>query len=196
MMKTGMIKLGWLRNAVLCLWAGLAGNAWATDQVFDAGVLTSLAPYTQIVNHVLPNEALGTAFVDFVNFKIADGANTSSVAVNLNLQPFLNIDNLLLSLYSGQNATGSLLEGPVGSGVTLVSSLLTNTDYSLQITGLTSGSLGGSYSTAIAVVPEADAWAMMLIGLGMVGFVLRRNARALSAPPQHNEVNGNEPNEH
>jgi hypothetical protein len=34
--------------------------------------------------------------------------------------------------------------------------------------------LGGSYSTAIAVVPEAESWTMMLVGLGMVGMVLRR----------------------
>lgn len=163
-----------VRNALICLGAGLAGNAWATDQTFSAGVLTPAAPYTQIVNHVLPSEAVGTSFTDFFNFQISDGGNASSVAVNLNLQPFLNIDNLLLGLYSGQNASGSLLDGPVGSGVTLTASLLTNTDYSLKVSGLTSGSLGGSYSTAIAVVPEAESWTMMLVGLGMVGMVLRR----------------------
>lgn len=164
----------WMINAVFGAWALFVGSAWAIDNTFYAGVLTSAAPYTQIVNHVLPNEPVGTSFADYFNFQIAGGGSASSVAVNLNLQPFLNIDNLLLELYSGQNAFGNLLDGPVGSGVTLTANLLTNTDYSLKVTGLTTGSLGGSYTTAIAVVPEAERWSMMLIGLVMVGFVLRR----------------------
>ncbi len=189
-MKKSINVFRWVRNSALCLWAGLAGNAWATDQVFNAGVLTTVAPYTQIVNHVLPSEAIGTAFVDFFNFQISDGGNASSVAVNLNLQPFLNIDNLELSLYAGQNAFGSLLDGPVGSGVTLTASLLTNTDYSLKVSGLTSGSLGGSYSTAIAVVPEAESWTMTLIGLGMVGIVLQRKARILAVETDNPKTDG------
>ena len=173
-----MNGLKMLARTVIALLAAVAANAaWATDYTFNLGVWNPSTPYTQIVNHTLPGESVGTAFVDFFNFQVAGGGNASSVAVNLNLDPFLNIANLQLGLYSGQNALGSLLDGPVGSGVTLTANLLTNTDYSLRVTGVTSGSLGGSYSTAIAVVPEAQTWVMMLLGLGLVGSAWQRKPR-------------------
>jgi hypothetical protein len=41
-----------------------------------------------------------------------------------------------------------------------------------QFTLLSNGAL--SYTTNVAAVPEADTWAMMLLGLGFMGFVARR----------------------
>jgi len=173
-----MNGLKMLARTVIALLAAVAANtAWATDYTFNLGAWNPSTPYTQIVNHTLPGEPVGTAFVDFFNFQVAGGGSASSVAVNLNLDPFLNIANLQLGLYAGQNGLGSLLDGPVGSGVTLTANLLTNTDYSLRVTGVTSGSLGGSYSTAIAVVPEAQTWVMMLLGLGLVGLAWQRKSR-------------------
>ena len=169
-------------NAVVFLLAGIASSAWSADYTFNAGALVTGTPYTQIVNHVLPAEPAGTSFIDLFNFQIVGGGTAaSSVAVNLNLAPFLNIVNLQMSLYSGQNALGSLLDGPMGSGVTLMANLEPNTDYSLKVSGLTAGSLGGSYSAAIAVVPEAQTWSMILTGLAMVGLVLHRNKHRHSA---------------
>ncbi|MBI5750765.1 MAG: PEP-CTERM sorting domain-containing protein [Hydrogenophilales bacterium] len=167
----------WKKMAVLMLalsGVGASAGAWATDYTFNVGTLVSGTPYTQVVNHVLPAEPVGTTFMDIFNFQIGSVTGASSIAVNLNLVPFLNIDNLQLGLYSEQNA---LWSGLVGSGVTLSSYLLTNTNYYLKITGTTSGTLGGAYTTAISAVPEAESWAMMLAGLGLVGFALRRNNR-------------------
>lgn len=55
-------------------------------------------------------------------------------------------------------------------------------NYYLKIEGSTaSGSniLGGAYSAGITVspVPEAETWAMMAVGLGLVGMQLRRRTR-------------------
>jgi len=181
-----MTVLRMMAKAAIALLAALAGNSvWASDYTFNLGAWNPATPYTQLVNHVLPDEPLGTAFTDFFNFQVADSGSASSVAVNLNLDPFLNIDFLQLGLYSGQNGSGSLLNGPVGSGVTLTANLLTNTDYSLKISGVTSGSLGGAYSTAIAAVPEADTWAMMMVGLGMVGVALQRKRKLFAAASNH-----------
>lgn len=175
-----------LARALFVLLTAMAANsAWATDYTYNLGAWNPSMPYTQLVQHTLPGEPVGTAFTDFFNFQIASGTGASGVAVNLYLDPFLNIDFLQLGLYSGQNGLGSLLDGPVGSGVTLTANLLTNTDYSLKITGITSGSSGGAYSTAIAAVPEADTWAMMLVGLGMLGVVLLRKRKLFTTPISH-----------
>lgn len=45
----------------------------------------------------------------------------------------------------------------------------------LNITGVTSGTLGGLYSGSIAAaVPEPETYAMLLAGLGLMGAVVRR----------------------
>lgn len=155
---------------------GLAGLAGATDYTTNVGTIAANTPYTQIVNHLAPAELMGTSFMDMFNFQVG-GSGFSSVAVSLDLNPYLDIPNLALALYSGQNAVGSLLAGPVASGVTLSYMLMTNTDYSLKVTGQTAGALGGSYTLGIAAVPEADSWMMMLAGLAVTGFVARRFGR-------------------
>jgi hypothetical protein len=39
----------------------------------------------------------------------------------------------------------------------------------------------GTYSVSIAAVPEAETWAMMLVGMGLVGWQLRRKVKASAA---------------
>lgn len=50
--------------------------------------------------------------------------------------------------------------------------------YYLNITGVTSGTLGGAYSGSIEVspVPEPESFAMLLAGLGLMGAVVRRRS--------------------
>ncbi|SFW30094.1 PEP-CTERM protein-sorting domain-containing protein [Nitrosovibrio sp. Nv17] len=50
----------------------------------------------------------------------------------------------------------------------------------LNITGVTSGTLGGLYSGSISVspVPETETYAMLLAGLGLMGAVVRRRNAA------------------
>ena len=47
------------------------------------------------------------------------------------------------------------------------------------------GTFGGrsvsTFGVTVAVVPEAETWAMMLIGMGLVGWQLRRKAKASAA---------------
>jgi hypothetical protein len=156
---------------------GFAASAGATDYTTNMGTIAPNTPYTQIVNHLAPAEPMGTSFMDLFNFQVG-GSGFSSVAVNLDLSPYLDIPDLALALYSGQNAVGSLLAGPVASGVTLSYMLMTNTDYSLKVTGQTAGSLGGSYTLGVAAaVPEANSWLTMLAGLALVGFAASRFGR-------------------
>lgn len=49
----------------------------------------------------------------------------------------------------------------------------------LTVGGVTSGSLGGLYSgsiSAVSAVPEAETYAMLLAGLGLMGAVVRRRS--------------------
>lgn len=39
----------------------------------------------------------------------------------------------------------------------------------------------GTYSVSVALVPEPETWAMMLIGVGLVGWQLRRKAKLSAA---------------
>jgi hypothetical protein len=157
---------------------GFAASAQATDYTYSVGTIAAATPYTQLVNHLVSDgEPVGTSFMDLFNFQVA-GTGVSSVAVNLDLSPFLSIPDLQLGLYSGQNALGSLLAGPVSSGVTLTQMLMTNTDYSLKVNGTTAGLAGGSYTLGIAAqVPEADNWLTMLAGIAIVGLMARRSGR-------------------
>lgn len=53
----------------------------------------------------------------------------------------------------------------------------------LLVQGLASGATGGIYSGGISVspVPEPEAWAMMLVGAGLVGFRLRNRSKKSAA---------------
>lgn len=53
----------------------------------------------------------------------------------------------------------------------------------LTVNGMTNGTLGGVFNGSISVspVPEPETWAMTLIGLGLVGFQLRRRAKQSAA---------------
>jgi hypothetical protein len=60
--------------------------------------------------------------------------------------------------------------------VAVSANLTAATGYKFVVLGNTTGTLGGSYGGALAAVavPEAETYAMMLAGLGLVGFMARR----------------------
>lgn len=68
-----------------------------------------------------------------------------------------------------------------GDAVTTLTNLAAGT-YFLNASGKLAGSLGGDFNvsfniTPLATVPEADTYALMLAGLGLMGFVSRRKAK-------------------
>jgi hypothetical protein len=87
------------------------------------------------------------------------------------------------------NGTGPVVAGAFDTGLGLVQTyydsndsfaLATNTVFSnangvSKFTLLSNGSL--TYAAAVAAVPEADTSAMMLAGLGLMGFIARRRNR-------------------
>jgi len=51
--------------------------------------------------------------------------------------------------------------------------LLGSGNYRVNIAGNTIGPAGGSYTFAVAAVPEPESYALILAGLGLVSLVMR-----------------------
>jgi hypothetical protein len=69
----------------------------------------------------------------------------------------------------------------IGNEVTSLTNVAAGT-YFLSATGKLAGSLGGDFNVSfninpVTAVPEADSYALMLAGLGLMGFVSRRKAK-------------------
>ncbi len=168
-----------LRKTILtgAVSAFAAGSAGATTY----NLPTDLNPTPQYgINPVTGS------FTDVFNFNVSASYpvvggviadNPLSITFPVSLTIF-DITNLSVQLFDGLNGTGTSLYGPSTPGdYQPVSGYLAAGDYSLVVTGVGAGAGGqGLYSwTAMAQpVPEPGTWAMMLAGLGAIGFMARR----------------------
>ena len=105
------------------------------------------------------------------------GINDSNFAATINGTP-LSLSHATIDLPYFQSYPYLLLSA---TGVTGSAS------YSLHVTGeLMAGVTGASYniglnSVAVAPVPEPETFAMLLVGLGLIGFMARRSQDSRSA---------------
>jgi hypothetical protein len=145
-------------------------SAFAADIVFDAGAIP-VAP--GMFYHLFNHEEVGT-FEDTITFSITAGTLSSSAnPLNVVLKGVnaSNIDNLQYTLWSGSTSLGTFM----GNNTTYNSALPAG-DYVVKITGNANGMFGGTYGVdmQLAPVPEPETYAMLLAGLGLVGFMSRR----------------------
>ncbi len=86
-----------------------------------------------------------------------------------------NITNFALSLYDG--TTNGLLSGP---GTAFSFSNVPSGPYYILATGMSTGTVNGSYAVSMNVspIPEPEQWAMMLVGLTLVGLQTLRAKKA------------------
>jgi hypothetical protein len=132
------------------------------------------------------------SFYDTWRFSIADVlVLDSSVAVSNNLPPSLSIagGHYTLFGFGADNVIGNgddlnfgpslgwSFDGTTGSVQNLVS--LTAGNYYFAVEGLANGTAGGLYTitSTISPVPEPQAYAMLLAGLGLLGLWGRRRRR-------------------
>lgn len=132
------------------------------------------------------------SFTDIFTFTLTDLSNTISSAVSL-LLPGLDggdssyeINNGTLSLFADTDANGAggsdVLLGTVAygdaNGVLSVNNVEAGAYY-WAVAGDAVGTNGGVYlySANTAPVPEPETYAMMLAGLGMLGFVGKRRMK-------------------
>jgi len=143
------------------------------------GTIQVPADYSSIIGH-----SVG-AFIDYLTFHIQSITYSEGQLAN---QPFVrnsivkrDIDDLKVYLHAGtptgphdagidlDTIAGSTADVKLGSGTFLTG------DYYFKVTGTASGTSGGDYTyQATTAVPEADTTAMLMVGLGMVGFMARR----------------------
>lgn len=129
------------------------------------------------------------AFDDYFTFSVP-GASTgtlgASVVAGITFAPILSLTSELTSfdLYRGTPGASSSLLAPVTwiapgmMGYTGANGLASG-NYFLEAKGWVidpsvGGSYGGTANLVLAPVPEPGEWALMLSGLGLIGFMVRR----------------------
>ncbi|MDO9220537.1 MAG: FxDxF family PEP-CTERM protein [Thiobacillus sp.] len=164
--------------AILALLIGLSAASSAQAITYNAGTL-STTPY------ISTPTVLG-AFSDRYDFTVAalPSVAGASVAVNLDLGNLsFHITGLDLDLFTagGSWLAGDAVTGPTDVAVSLNSTLAAG-NYYFRVQGTADGvgTGAGIYTFTAAAVPEADTYAMMLAGLGLVGYSVSRRKRNFS----------------
>jgi hypothetical protein len=180
--ETAMIKSASKALCAVLLVAGACGAANAT--VTDLGAI-SLGPPTPFQGTVIPSGPFLDTFTftlpnnggsgySILNFPldIPGVGNFNTVFTNMQLVSNAdgiigNADDHVVAHTSGTNVNSlSLTWGPSSGG-----------NMYLTIDGIANGTVGGLYSGAISAtvpIPEAATWAQLVIGLGLMGFAMRR----------------------
>jgi hypothetical protein len=121
-------------------------------------------------------------FDDTYLFSLLASSSIFSTAVTNNLTGVLGITGGQVALYkSGPVDTliGSFAYNDASGSISHSFGAVSSGDYFYAVTGTGTGTLGGFYtlSSTVSAVPEPETYAMLLAGLGVVGFLgLRRQS--------------------
>jgi hypothetical protein len=170
MMKLSKLAIGLL---AVCAFSGqaVAGN------VSGPGSLGSLSSGTSVI----ANAVTAGSFTDNYTFSVPTsssfGSAISQTTLSMYGMTFFNINGLTESLFNTTVSTSN----PVASGTSIGPvSLIAGNSYDLKITGLATGNAGGSYGGVLAVsaapIPEPTEGALLLSGLGLMGFIATRRS--------------------
>jgi hypothetical protein len=179
-----MINFTLRRAVAVAILAGASFGAKATEKELVkkqtnvptafAGSVLAPGAFNDVFSFTLPSDGAGAGFT-VQNFPLTlpnngGSFNTLLTSVSLVSDPdgirFDSDDKVLQTV----PATGS---GPIS--FSSFDSSLHGSAY-LSVAGIANGTLGGLYNGAISIspVPEPEAFAMLLAGLGLMGAVVRR----------------------
>lgn len=163
-----------IRNTLMAamIGIGICGGGAAQAVTWDLGTLSATPPASGTVHHM-------GAFSDIIQFDVGGASTLGGTVADVSFSSFLNIDNLSVALQAGD---GSSLGNWAGDSMTFLANLAAG-EYYFAVSGIGVGSLGGIYQYAVsaAPVPEPGEWALMLSGLGLMGFMMRRRQSRLAA---------------
>ena len=124
-------------------------------------------------------------FLNYFTFSLPPNGGSGYSVSNFALLPgvYNTIFTSLKLVSSADGLVGTLDDSVVASAISIGSSALNLSfgsngggNYHLEVVGNTNGGQGGIYNGAISVtaIPEPETYALMLAGLGAVGFVVAR----------------------
>ena len=151
------------------MWLGLSAG------VANAGILPTFT-FTGSTWDATFGKAYSRSFADNYVFS----APAAGLGGAITLSGFLTGWNTLITGFWLENTTTATT---LGAGFTpsifsFFSFVIPNTadNYTLHVSGTALSSLGGSYSgnMSISAIPEPETYAMILAGLGLLGFAARR----------------------
>jgi hypothetical protein len=124
--------------------------------------------------------ASGSTFDDAFGFTVtatseADSSLTTSIPTTAK-----GLDISLFQVVKYDTTTGSILSTYKSTGNDL-SAILSTGSYYIEVagtvTGAKGGSFGGNLDVTVTAVPEPETYAMLFAGLGLMGFMVRRNKK-------------------
>jgi len=129
--------------------------------------------------------AAGNTFIDTYKFTLSNPTSilSSTVSSDLTYGPYsiFGISEGFVSLYNSDDIEVGSYSFDGDSVTYVIGTNLAAGSYYYTVSGSASGLNGGAYMLASAVpVPEAETWAMMMAGLGLVGLQLRRKSKVTS----------------
>lgn len=154
---------------------GAANAAPASTKVFDIGVNPS--GYDKSVNvHT-------GSFVDTFKFSIdqtSDAFSAGSYTTQIARKTVFDISDFTISLFRDGVTDTLLASSGAKNSVSLNAFDLTAGDYFYTVSGNVLGTKPGKFDFRVDVlpVPEPETGALMLAGLGLLGFVARRKAKS------------------
>lgn len=154
----------------------------AGDLTYDLGA-DPTAEFAYTVTHE------PSSFNDVFTFSLSTASDSITSAVSLEQPAFgggfdYTIANGMFGLYSdadGDGMGGTLIASTTfgSSSTSLLANNIAAGSYYFAVSGDAAGNLGGIYNftTNTAPVPEPETYALMLAGLGLLGFVGKRRMR-------------------
>lgn len=161
--------------------AAVAAVGAANAAVYNLGVISTDLDNPTVETYLVPKGS----FADEIDFQIAapSSVDASANAISLRLRGVTvnTISNLYVQVWNNTHPFGTVnYANFAGDDTTVSFSLPAAGQYHLDITGIGMVPTNSAYSVALVAtpVPEPETYALMLAGIGAIGFVARRRKAA------------------